>query len=354
VNFFFRTSCKCPLGSIVQTLSTHKVYKGSGLARIEETVHDLIQACDEYIGRHFIFMWGRFIVILSLLALASKRCRGIRLFVLSISMLEVTAEYIVYHLFEIGIFNGRECKSYIAALRCVDVPTYMLSMVLSFFKGTVIGIGETNSAQLGSDVHTNGVITAANTPVTKSDIDGVIQTMQKQMTAEKEAHNREREEFREQFFSLQRQLTSSFSAAAASHVNELYHERNHKMHSHSDNHDQVRLSGLPLKSNALGKGRLIVTPSLKQNNGRRANDNRNGAIIGMQQAESPVMSPRIPHDRIALMKSTVKRPRHKRKRRDDGDYDNDDGADDSSNFDSNSEESLVEVHSKKLRGEEST
>ena len=181
------------------------------------------------------------------------------------------------------------------------------------------------------------------------------------MTAEKEAHNLEREQFREQFCSLQRQLTSSFSAAAASHdarvtvANESYHERNHMMDMHSYNHDQVRLSALPSKSNALGKGRLIVTPSLKQNNGRRANDDRNGAILQMQQTESPVMSPQIPKDRIALMKSTVKRPRHKRKRMDDGDYryDNDgiNSADDSSNSDSNSEEILSEIHSKKFRGE---
>jgi hypothetical protein len=184
------------------------------------------------------------------------------------SILEVTAEYIVYHLFEIGFFNRRECNIYIAALRCVDVPTYMLSMALLFFKGTVIG--KTNSAKTwSSGAKANDLITAANTntSVTKSDIDSVIQTMQKQMTAEIEAHNLEREQFREQFGSLQRQLTSSLSAATASHdarvtvANGSFHERNHMMDMHSYNHDQVRLSGLPSKSSALGKGRLIVTPS---------------------------------------------------------------------------------------------
>lgn len=74
-----------------------------------------------------------------------------------------------------------------------------------------------------------------------------------------------------------------------------------------------------------------------------------------KQTESPVMSLQILQDRIALMKSTVKRPRHKRKRRNDGYYrydkDGINSADDSSNSDSNSKESLAEIHSKKVRRE---
>jgi len=254
---------------------------------MSDTFHELKLACDEQIGRHVVFMWGRFILILVglLFTFASRRFRRARLFIFFMSALELNAEHLLYHLSDTKKLTRSQSDLFISFLRRYDGPIYNLVVVLSFVSSFI------STGKQPDEIEE----TTPNTPIRKSEINTVVETIQRQMTAEKEAHKREQEQFREQFLSLQLQLNERFAATESYGSNCATPISGMSQHGHS----------IPANEDPNSSSTSIVTPSINLNS--RLADN------GTSSPEF-VLSP----PREEFVSITSKQSRQKRKRRDQG------------------------------------
>ncbi len=148
--------------------------------------------------RNEIQTWERFAIVLASLVFFSsiKRFR-LSLFIFSASVLEITAEHLLFYLREESLITGYQYHIYMSSLRRFDFPIYTGATVLSI-AASFLSKKKSKPAK-------------AEDLVTESELTTILNAIEKRISVEEKARKKERKQFKEQFLSMQQQLNSSLT-----------------------------------------------------------------------------------------------------------------------------------------------